>query len=56
MDENLPDYFILGEGDEPNPSLSLSDDSPSPGPLVSVIRLGELGDEVSCADVRAAAY
>lgn len=50
MDENMPIYEILEEGQVPR--LQVKDMSPSPGTLFTVVRLGELGDDVSCAEVR----
>jgi hypothetical protein len=56
MDANLPIYSILGVGAVPSSNLKLKDASPSKGPQLSVVRLGTLGADVSCAAVRAATY
>jgi hypothetical protein len=56
LDDNLPIYNILNVGDTPDPKLNVVDKSASKGPLFSIVRLGELGDPVTCADVRNAHY
>lgn len=56
IDQSLPDYRVLSAGDTPESSVSLSDLSPSPGPLVRAVRFAPSADAVSCERVRAAAY
>lgn len=56
MDENLPIYAVLAEGEVPPDVLKNVDTSPSAGPRISMVRLGDLGSQVACADVRAATY
>jgi hypothetical protein len=56
MDANLPIYSVLAVGNKPDSSLTLLDVSPSQGPQVSIVRLGDPGASVSCSDVRAATY
>jgi hypothetical protein len=56
MDENLPIYFVLADGQAPDPKLDLPDKSVSKGPLMSLVRLGNVGDSVSCESVRNAPY
>jgi hypothetical protein len=56
MDENLPIYEILRLGEAPMSNLVVTDRSPSKGPLMSMVRLGKLGDPISCEQVRNAVY
>jgi hypothetical protein len=56
LDQNMPIYSILALGEVPNPMLKLADPSASNGPQFSFVRLGKVGDSVSCANVRNAAY
>lgn len=56
MDENLPIYEVLLVGNTPTPPIQVEDMSPSKGPLISLVRLGDVGEPVSCEDVRNAAY
>lgn len=57
MDENLPLYHCLQEGDIPDPNLIyLVDKSISSGPQISIVRLGKMDDIVSCEDVRNTDY
>ncbi len=56
MDENLPLYHCMKEGDVPDPNLALADNAPSPGPQISIVRLGDFSDDINCEDVRNAAY
>jgi hypothetical protein len=56
MDQNLPIYALLGPGEVPPSTLVLEDNAASSGPHISMVRLGNIGDAVSCEDVRAATY
>lgn len=56
MDENLPIYEILLNGDAPPAPITVPDMSPSIGPTISMKRLGAIGDAVTCEDVRSADY
>lgn len=56
LDENLPVYQLLAAGQTPMSSLELADQQPSKGPEVKTVRLGDVDDAVSCADVRDAKY
>jgi len=56
MDANLPIYDILAVGKKPDSKLTLLDTSASQGPLVSIVRLGDPGASLGCADVRDAKY
>jgi hypothetical protein len=56
MDENLPIYHVLGAGETPASNLMITDKAASTGPQFGFVRLGNVGDPVSCADVRAAPY
>jgi len=56
MDENLPIYEVLAVGESPTPPISVSDMSPSEGPKIQLVRLGDVGEPVDCDDVRNAAY
>jgi hypothetical protein len=50
MDVNMPIYLILDEGK--SPTIKVDDMSPSPGTRISLVRLGDLGDQVDCGAVR----
>jgi len=56
MDANLPIYNILAVGKKPDSKLTLLDTSASQGPLVSIVRLGDVGASLGCADARDATY
>jgi len=57
MDENLPIYNCLKKGEVPPEDLIVvSDYSPSDGPKMSLVKLGEIGDSITCEDVRNANY
>jgi hypothetical protein len=56
VDTNLPIYMVLDVGETPDEDLDLADDSPSTGTEVSIVRLADLGSDVSCEQVRAAAH
>lgn len=57
MDQNLPQYYVLEQGQSPPSTLSgLSDTSASRGPLLSLVRLGDSGEKVGCDRVRGASY
>lgn len=55
VDTNLPIYTVLDVGESPNDDLDLVDASPSSGTQVSLVRLADLGSDVTCEQVRAAA-
>jgi hypothetical protein len=56
MDENLPIYHVLGPGEMPASNLNVTNKAPSTGPQFSMVRLGDLGDDATCDQVRNAAY
>jgi hypothetical protein len=56
MDANLPIYDVLNVGATPDSSLQLTDKSPSAGPQISLVRLGDANASISCDDVRSATY
>jgi len=56
LDENLPVYTLLAASQTPDSSLDLADRQPSRGPEVKAVRLGDVDDAVSCAEVRDAKY
>jgi hypothetical protein len=64
VDKNNPNYNVLQVGQMPpadwkHPTAAADmalDRSPSKGPLSSVVRLGDLGQQFSCEQVRGAAY
>jgi hypothetical protein len=56
MDTNLPIYTVLDVGESPNDDLDLADTSSSAGTEVSLVRLADLGSDVTCEQVRAAAH
>jgi len=56
FDTNLPMYMMLDVGESPSDDLDLADDSPSLGTQVSLVRLGDLGSDVTCEQVRDAAH
>jgi hypothetical protein len=56
LDSNLPIYEVLDVGESPDDALELADDSESSGTEVSLVRLADLGSDVSCEEVRAAAH
>jgi hypothetical protein len=56
MDENLPIYDVLAVGESPTPPISVPNMSPSEGPKIQIVRLGDLGDQVDCDAVRNAPY
>jgi hypothetical protein len=56
MDENLPIYHVLGPGETPASNLNVTNKTASTGPQFSMVRLGKLSDDVSCDQVRNAAY
>jgi hypothetical protein len=56
MDENLPIYHVLPTGGVPDPMLDVANREPSLGPQFSLVRVGAPGEQVSCAQVREAAY
>lgn len=55
VDTNLPIYSVLDIGERPNDALDLADTSASLGTQVSLVRLADLGSDVTCEEVRAAA-
>lgn len=56
VDTNLPIYTMLDVGEKPSDTLDLTDTSPSLGTQVSVVRIGDLGSDVTCEQVRATAH
>lgn len=56
LDQNMPIYIIMAYGQVPDSKLNVVDKSASKGPEFSMVRLGKIGDQVSCADVRNAKY
>lgn len=56
MDENLPIYNVLALGQAPDPGLEVRNVQVSDGPQFAMVRLGGLGQDVSCAAVRNAVY
>lgn len=64
LDKNTPTFYVLKPGDVPPEKWkharaevdSLLDRTPGKGPQSSMVRIADLGSEVSCADVRNAAY
>lgn len=56
LDTNLPIYTVLDVGEEPDDELELADVSESTGTEVSLVRLGDIGSDVTCEEVRAAAH
>jgi hypothetical protein len=61
VDQNNPIFHVLQKDQTPPASWAsianaAVDRTPSKGPLSSVVRLGDLGATVSCADVRNAAF
>lgn len=56
IDESLPIYTILRQGDVPDPRLVIDDHSPSEGPGFSLVRLGDVPSTATCADVRQAIF
>jgi hypothetical protein len=56
LDENMPIYNVLALGQSPATNLKVVNSAPSKGTLFSLVRLGKLGDPVTCADVRSAKY
>lgn len=56
IDENLPEYELLGKDEQPNPVLELPDDRPSVGPRFRAVRLGGLDASATCEQARTANY
>jgi hypothetical protein len=56
LDQNMPIYNVLALGKAPDSKLNVVDKSVSKGPQFSLVRLGKVGDQVTCADVRDAKY
>jgi len=56
VDTNLPIYTVLDVGEDPSDDLDLADVSPSTGTQVSLVRLADLGSDVTCEQVRTAAH
>lgn len=54
IDQSLPLYTILRQGDAPAPALVIDDHSVSDGPRFSLKRMGDVNAAVTCADVRSA--
>jgi len=55
IDESMPDYHVLASGEKPPASRFGRDDTPSPGPTVSLVRFAPK-KEISCAEVRSAKF
>jgi hypothetical protein len=53
MDSNLPLYTILDVDQVPPSNLDVPNKAPSLGPQVSIVRIGDVGDELGCEEVRA---
>jgi len=64
VDEQMMDFQVLRKDEAPPPSVTVPatqgggplDQTPSPGPLSSIVRLGDTTGSFSCADVRAAGF
>lgn len=56
IDENLPEYELLGKDERPREALDLPDMEPSPGPRFRAVRLGDVGISVTCEQVRTTDY
>jgi hypothetical protein len=56
LDANLPIYKILTVGEKPPTTLELANTAASKGPLIRMVRLSPLTSDVTCADVRNAAF
>lgn len=56
MDENLPIYDVLLAGETPTDPIKVENMAPSTGPKISLVRLGDLGGDVTCENVRNAPY
>jgi hypothetical protein len=56
VDTNLPIYTVLDVGETPNDDLELADASSSRGTEVSLVRIGDLGSDATCEQVRAAEH
>jgi hypothetical protein len=56
VDTNLPIYTVLDVGERPSSGLELADASPSTGTQVSLVRIADLGSDVTCEQVRTAAH
>jgi hypothetical protein len=56
MDENLPIYDVLLAGETPTPPIMVDNMAASAGPIISIVRLGNVGDPVDCEAVRTAPY
>lgn len=57
MDNNLPLYNCMKQGDVPPADLTaITNRTPSNGPRMSLVKLGNIGDDITCEDVRKATY
>jgi hypothetical protein len=56
MDQNMPVYYVLSEGQLPDAALDLPDKSPSTGTSFALVRLGDATTNVTCENVRNAQY
>jgi hypothetical protein len=56
MDENLPIYDVLLAGEAPMAPIKVENMAPSVGPKISLVRLGDIGGDVTCENVRDAPY
>jgi len=56
LDENLPIYTVLAVGQAPESMLDVKNKAVSSGARISITRLGDATDAVSCDEVRNAVY
>jgi hypothetical protein len=56
LNRNLPIYLFPDKGESPPEGLSLPDSSPSKGAEITMVKMGDLGDTVTCAEIREAEY
>jgi hypothetical protein len=56
MNGNLPKLQFFEEGENPPEIIEQPDTSPSKGAQISLVKLGNLDDSVSCVDIRAVEY
>jgi hypothetical protein len=54
VNRSLPDYDALRLGEVPNPRLEIEHTAPSEGPHYRLVRIADLGEDVTCSEVRAA--
>jgi hypothetical protein len=56
LDANIPIWNVLQTGETPPSHITITDRSASPGARSALVRLGNLGDNITCADVRNAPF